>query len=987
MSFKISVIVPAYNAEDYLAETLDSLVNQTFRDFEVIIINDGSTDKTQEIIDKYSKEYSNFRSFIQPNSGVSKARNKGIDEAHGDYIAFLDSDDLFTPKALEKLYKAAFENNAELVIGIAGHFNLFGRYIHKNTVKLSNKKNIDPFEKSLIWSFSQCNKLFLRRKIIETKIRFPNLKYAEDGSFVLRFAYRCNKITGCPHKVAFYRKHDFWEGISATQKTDVEYITDYLKAHKLIYNDAVKGLKYRIKKAKTPGEKAEATTNYYEYLDELLYRRVSILFNEFYRLFWKTDNNSLELIKDIVLSIKTNIYPSTWLKLKDAFPDLFIDNLIYNRSLMAENPIISIILDPKEISENDLLLMLDSIYAQDFPAFEILIPEKISDKLSNGVLQKENLHLIDSENKDFKNVALKKSKGKYALFIENSIILNPNTLKIFFNTLNDENFDMVSTEIGRLSDYELSEYLSQELAYSYRNTVNNSRKSKFNYLDLYLSNKLIKIDFLRKVGFKFSGDSASDVKKLYDNAKFKKLSEKYIFSTKDEKELINSLKSYNKFIMIKISFLNIFKKSLYVGLKSRRFVKHKLMHNIKNKFKKNIINTFIRLFKILPLRNRVFFYSIRSNNKLLENSLYVYNSLNVNKHFIVKMLPHSNKTQLKILYYLITSKVIVTDDYLRYLRQVKLKKGQKMIQLWHACGAFKKFSLDHPSMDIETEIKTHSQYTDVLVSSEYVRKYYASAFGLSIDKIKALGVPRSDMFFDEENKKAMLNDLYKEFPQLKNKKIILYCPTFRENGKNQRIPLNTKINWENLNASLKDNELLVIRKHPVMEEDLLNGNKYDKILDLSSASTYALMFASDLMITDYSSVIFEYSLLNKPMLFYCPDEYTRDFYLNYPEDLPGAMICNYNDLIKEIQSVLTNLSLSDLKDFKMKFMNSCDGNSTKRVVNLIESHLSKNKGSLHDLTYLSTMEKGNSALNLDNASLKNVELDKLSEEQNINNLK
>jgi glycosyltransferase involved in cell wall biosynthesis len=109
MSYKISVITPAYNAESFLQETLDSLVNQTFKDFEVIIIDDGSIDTTPIIIEEYCEKYSNFQSFSQHNSGVSKARNRGIDEASGEYLAFLDSDDLYAPKALEKMYKVAFQ--------------------------------------------------------------------------------------------------------------------------------------------------------------------------------------------------------------------------------------------------------------------------------------------------------------------------------------------------------------------------------------------------------------------------------------------------------------------------------------------------------------------------------------------------------------------------------------------------------------------------------------------------------------------------------------------------------------------------------------------------------------------------------------------------------------------------------------------------------------------------------------------------------------
>ena len=944
MSFKISVIIPAYNAEDFLGETLDSLVNQTLKDFEVIIIDDGSTDGTPVIIEEYCEKYSNFKSITQPNSGVSTTRNRGIDEATGEYLAFLDSDDLYTPKALEKMYKVAFENNAELVVGISGHFNSFYSPIHLNTETLTEKKFIDSFDEGLIWTFSQSNKLFLREKINKTKIRFPNLKYAEDGAFVLRFAYQCSRIVGCPEKVVFYRKHDFWEGISATQNNNIIYIHDYLKAHELIYTDASNKLNNRIENAKTPYERAKATTKYYEYLDNLLYRRAAILFNEFYRLFWKTDNISLELINDSILSIKKDLLPNSWLELKKSFADLFIDNLIYNRTVMAENPVITLILNPSEITKDDLVLMIKSIYAQNFPGFEVLIHKRLSDWVSADIMGYENFHIIDPLDNDFRKYTIKKAKGEYISFIEDNVILNPLTLKSYFNEIYGTNYDMVSCRIGKFVNYKTSDY-SQELVFSYSNYITPNKKSIFNYLDLTLSNKLIKKAFLNRIKFNFSNDTASDVKRLYDKAKFIKLSKNYVYSAKDENKLLSSFKSHHKSIRIKSSFLSLFTKLFYYVLLFRRLFIRFLTdpdfnQRVKNILKNKMYDYYIKMLKMLPLRNRVFFYSIRDDNKLLENNLYVYEGLDSKKVFFTKKLPHSNKVQLKMFYYLLTNKIIVTDDYVRYLRQFKKRKGQTIIQQWHACGVFKKFSLDHPSNDIETEIKTHYQYDHVIISSYDIRKYYASAFGLDIDKIKALGIPRTDIFFDEKMKKIILDKLYQQFPQLKDKKIVLYCPTFREND-DIRIPLDTKIPWERLNSSLNDDELFIIHKHPIMKEDLLNGKNFSKILDLSSTSTYALMFASDIMITDYSSVIFEYSLLNKPMIFYCPDEYTRDFYLKYPDDLPGDMIKNYDELIKKIEYLLSNPYTENLEKFKMRYMGACDGNSTERVVKLIKSSLKK----------------------------------------------
>ena len=114
--YKLSVIIPVYNVEEYLVETLDSVVNQTMDNYEIILVNDGSTDNSQSIIDDYAKRYENIVSIYQENSGPGKARNKGIDVSRGEYIIFVDSDDIIPRDALLKRYNHAIDNNADIAV-------------------------------------------------------------------------------------------------------------------------------------------------------------------------------------------------------------------------------------------------------------------------------------------------------------------------------------------------------------------------------------------------------------------------------------------------------------------------------------------------------------------------------------------------------------------------------------------------------------------------------------------------------------------------------------------------------------------------------------------------------------------------------------------------------------------------------------------------------------------------------------------------------
>ena len=131
----ISVIVPVYNGEKYVEECLKSLINQSMDSLEMIIVNDGSTDKSEEILRYYTQQYNNFIYLEQKNKGLSEARNSGLQYAHGEYIVFVDCDDILPQHALTYLYTTAKETHADIVVGNVMMFdnsNNMGYYVRKN---------------------------------------------------------------------------------------------------------------------------------------------------------------------------------------------------------------------------------------------------------------------------------------------------------------------------------------------------------------------------------------------------------------------------------------------------------------------------------------------------------------------------------------------------------------------------------------------------------------------------------------------------------------------------------------------------------------------------------------------------------------------------------------------------------------------------------------------------------------------------------------
>lgn len=189
----VSIIIPVHNSEKYLKNCINSILNQTYKNIEIIVIENGSTDTSLEIL----KSYKNKINLIKlKSSGLSKARNKGLDVSTGTYIAFVDSDDFIEPNMIEELVKNIEENKSDLSICNINE-------IHENTKK-TIKRNEYPnkiienktINKNFIkFNYAVWNKLYKRELIEKNNIRFPNdIKY-EDISFSLNYLSICNKIS------------------------------------------------------------------------------------------------------------------------------------------------------------------------------------------------------------------------------------------------------------------------------------------------------------------------------------------------------------------------------------------------------------------------------------------------------------------------------------------------------------------------------------------------------------------------------------------------------------------------------------------------------------------------------------------------------------------------------------------------------------------------------------------------------------------------
>jgi len=359
---KVSVIVPAYNTEKYIAQTFDSILNQTLDDIEIVVVNDGSTDSTQTVIDDYCSRYNNIKKIYQENSGVSAARNAGLSIAEGDYILFLDSDDIITEITLEAYYNALTKNDADVAVGRVKMFGSITPRFNEYADKIAKKEHIEVFDKDMLWSLLVSNKCYNRERLVSSGVQFKPLKYAEDALFFIEYLMGSRpRIVGAWDACLCYRRRDTGEE-SATQSVSFSLVESFLMSSKCVYDIIEETVKTAL-----PEEEAE------DYLQEIIFKTDFTLITQFYRLLWSADNATLKYLEREHNRLYARMNEKFRQKM-DAFnSDVRVP--IFDKEAIAENPMISVVLG--RCRRRNLESTINSIFKQTMPSFELIIPASV----------------------------------------------------------------------------------------------------------------------------------------------------------------------------------------------------------------------------------------------------------------------------------------------------------------------------------------------------------------------------------------------------------------------------------------------------------------------------------------------------------------------------------------------------------------------------------------------------------------------------------
>jgi len=294
---------------------------------------------------------------------------------------------------------------------------------------------------------------------------------------------------------------------------------------------------------------------------------------------------------------------------------------------------------------------------------------------------------------------------------------------------------------------------------------------------------------------------------------------------------------------------------------------------------------------------------------------------------------------------LATARVFVVDDYFFALYVIHPRPGTIRVQVWHAAGAFKKFGysvLDRSFGADEAlveRVPIHANYDLCLVSAAAIAPHYADAFRLPLDRFTSrVGIPRTDLFFDESRRARAEAEIRRRYGIPTDRRVVLYAPTYRGDSVTA-ARFAEHLDLRALADAIGDDHVLLLRLHPfIRRRAALAGDLSGFALDVSDhPDINELMLVSDVLVTDYSSTIFEFALLGRPIAFLAPDREAyvgeRGFYLDFPEDLPGPVFETTTALAAYLRA--GTFDTARVEAFAAASFDVADGRASERFVDLV----------------------------------------------------
>lgn len=343
--------------------------------------------------------------------------------------------------------------------------------------------------------------------------------------------------------------------------------------------------------------------------------------------------------------------------------------------------------------------------------------------------------------------------------------------------------------------------------------------------------------------------------------------------------------------------------------------------------------------KLLPVQNKVVFISRKTRYTSIDFRLLADEIAKRYPETKVVILNHRMKSEvihgfeiIQEMYHLATSKACVVDSYVIPVSILTHKKQLVIVQIWHALGAIKEFGhmvlgrREGSSKRMADTMMMHRNYTYVTSGSEATVPIFAKAFDINEEQVVPIGMPRVDYLLDKNQQAKNKKLIYETYPQLKDKKVILYAPTFRKRGKISPAPLVDAIDY--------DKYILVLKQH---DHDHTRLSKHEGVIIDSKFSSIELLAVADYVVTDYSATAFEAAILEKPLFFWSYDigKYSknRGLAMDYEAEMPGVVSRRAYRIVEAIENQEYNID--NVRRFKQKYVSVLDGTATSKIVDLL----------------------------------------------------
>ena len=389
------------------------------------------------------------------------------------------------------------------------------------------------------------------------------------------------------------------------------------------------------------------------------------------------------------------------------------------------------------------------------------------------------------------------------------------------------------------------------------------------------------------------------------------------------------------------------------------FPKNKKLHPVKDVYKKfKSSREFLRnLYKFYANadekkkhpKKRVLFMT-EQNDVIASNLLAVSEQMKkrgLEQQFEIKYSaraaaagPQSHKSWMDLMKKLAESDLIFLDDHAPVLDWLRLRERTEVVQLWHAGAGFKSSGYSRwGHIGCPAPVSCHRQYKYGIAGSRQIAHFFSEVWGINDEQVLPTGMPRMDEYLDPDYHARKKKELYEQYPMCKGKKVILFAPTYRGKNKKEAYYPYDLIDFQAWYDQCGEESVVLFKMHPWVSEPVPIEEKYqDRFIDVGLyPNINDLFYITDLLITDYSSSIFEYSLMKKPMLFFAFDKiqysFSRGFHRPYEESAPGKVVYTFEELLQAIRD--KDFHFEKVQEYVDKHFDYIDSHASDRVIDWI----------------------------------------------------